>query len=100
MRHGFGFELFLSGSFYIGEHKKNRAHGKGKFINKATGEKYSGQWFQGLKHGYGIFVREGSAFCYAGFWLNNEPHGYGIMRTECETVYEGRFQSGKKHGTG
>jgi hypothetical protein len=34
MRHGFGFELFLSGSFYIGWHKKDKAHGKGKFINK------------------------------------------------------------------
>lgn len=45
MRHGFGFELFLSGSFYIGWHKKDKAHGKGKFINKKTGEKYSGQWF-------------------------------------------------------
>ena len=98
MRHGFGFELFSSGSFYEGEFKKDKPHGKGSFYNALTKEKYSGEWFQGLKHGYGIWVRD--RFSYGGFWLNNEPHGYGILRYDNGDLYEGKFAFGLKQGTG
>ena len=92
--------MFKSGSIYVGNFKKDRPHGKGTFFNAVTGETYIGDWFQGLKHGYGVMTSHArSDFHYSGYWMNGEPHGYGLLK-EGGTSYEGKFNSGKRHGTG
>ena len=111
---------YEDGSFYVGEIKNYKRHGKGKF--KSDLENYDGDWKDDQKDGDGTLIfSDGTkyigqfknnnfdgkgkmewkdGFFYEGYFLNNFLHGEGYLRGNNEHIYKGQFQNGKFHGEG
>jgi hypothetical protein len=64
--------------------------------------KYNGNWLNGKRYGYGIYqnlIDNNKTFKYEGDWFNNLFDGIGILYND-NTIYNGGFIEGKKHGSG
>ncbi len=70
-------KLHGAGSVYIGEWKKSRQHGRGRY-EAADGSWYSGEWSDGVPHGRGqMLTPEGQLL--KGYWNNGEYEDEGAM---------------------
>jgi hypothetical protein len=47
--------LTADGTYYIGEFRNDKMHGKGR-ITHPSGAYYDGDWFEGNMHGKGILI--------------------------------------------
>ncbi len=70
-------KLRSAGSTYVGEFKKSRQHGRGRYED-ADGSWYSGEWSEGLPHGRGqMLTPEGQLL--KGYWNKGEYEDEGAM---------------------
>jgi len=53
---GLGRFDYLDGSYYDGDWKDNKKHGRGKLIEGGGDTIYNGDWEYDEKHGRGIFL--------------------------------------------
>jgi hypothetical protein len=57
---GTGKMTFQDGSWYYGDWRKGRRHGKGTHFDKIEQSRYAGEFQSGLRHGRGsLYVRHG-----------------------------------------
>ncbi len=66
---GIGRFDYLDGSFYDGDWKENKKHGKGKLIEADSISVYNGNWESDQKNGNGTFLQKGS-YIIEGIWKN------------------------------
>ena len=77
LREGFGEELALDATYYIGNWRNDMYSHKGRIIYP-SGDAYQGDWKDGVKHGEGqYYFADGSVF--KGTFQNDQQHGYGIF---------------------
>ena len=118
---GYGIDINLDGSKYVGEFKENVRNGKGS-MTYPDGTKYVGNWQNDKPHGKGTLfsvgkfeytgefangLRQGEGtlkivdgITYVGQWLNDVPHGQGILTDQGREEYTGQFEGGRRSGKG
>jgi len=77
-REGQGYEKYSNLNEYEGGFKQNKAHGRGIYAWRTSGDFYEGQWIMGERSGKGAW-RSGKGEYYEGDWVTNQAHGYGVM---------------------
>lgn len=94
-------------SFYFGEYKNGKEHGKGNFTlyhkNGMQPIVYEGEYKDGKEHGEGslTWYKDGKILKkYEGSFIDGSPHGEGTQIDENGNKYVGSFQNGKRHGVG
>lgn len=98
---GRGVFHWSDGSVYVGHVSNAYRHGRGKFVEAATGDCYGGQWQWGRRHGRGRQLYGGSlSDFYVGEWSSDLPHGRGLRRYRSGNVYDGDWQYGEPSGSG
>jgi len=97
-REGTGCQQWPDGTFYDGEWKGDKIHGKGT-ITHPNGDIYEGDWIAGKAHGKGRLRRRDGSI-YEGEWFYDHKHGKGIEKWPDGSWYEGTFQDGKMSGNG
>jgi len=96
---GDGTINYKNGNTYTGQWQTDQFHGKGVFINKATGEKFDGEYYLGNYHKGTFLYKSGDT--YNGEWKNNQPHGEGTYTWKTSgDKHEGEFVDGKPEGRG
>jgi len=95
---GFGIQIWIDGSKYVGYWKSSKANGFGRLIH-ADGDVYEGYWNEDKANEYGIYTHLDGAK-YSGYWKNDMQHGRGIETWSDGAKYEGEYEEGKKQGKG
>ena len=92
-----------NGGLYKGQVQVStgKRHGEGCLSYQADGYEntYTGQWRADVCHGKGTFTNGESL--YDGQWDKGKKHGHGEEKwTEDETFYKGEYVEGEQHGDG
>ena len=113
---GPGVMKWINGIEFNGNFNGISLNGKGKIINKTTGDSYKGnfdnnyfneygiytygnlgsyegQFDYGLKHGRGIYKNK-DGLCYEGEWKNDLPNGSGKLKNN-DFIVKGIWENGK-----
>jgi hypothetical protein len=116
---GKGKLTMSSGDIYVGLFSKGLKHGKGTLTFKATQDIYDGEWQYDKMTGLGKYIYTQEGKVYEGNFVEGAPCGPGIMTAPAfkytgsfrcglfdgfgkiedygnQTVYEGRFNDGKR----
>ena len=74
-RHGFGMQIWIDGSKFVGYWQNDLINGKGRMIH-AEGDVYIGDWRNNLAHGKGEYT-DSSGMSYVGDWVKDKQQGKG-----------------------
>eukprot|EP01125_Pyxidicula_operculata_P017353 TRINITY_DN6074_c0_g2_i1.p1 TRINITY_DN6074_c0_g2~~TRINITY_DN6074_c0_g2_i1.p1 ORF type:complete len:1111 (-),score=275.22 TRINITY_DN6074_c0_g2_i1:73-3264(-) len=117
---GKGKMVYLNGDIYLGYWSEGRPHNKGKLLMVDT-SKFIGEFEHGVRSGHGKIEYEGgnvfngiwkkdkaiegefkctNGHRYRGGWQDNLYHGLGQLTMTDDSVYEGEFVAGRRHGRG
>jgi hypothetical protein len=97
--HGKGKKIWNDGENYDGYWVDGKKHGKGKYT-WANGKTYEGDWVDNKKQGKGITISSKGALLYDGDWFNDNYHGKGKLMYENGNIYEGDWVNQMMHGKG
>jgi len=104
---GIGKTTLKDGDTYEGGYKNGKSHGKGILILK-SGKVYEGDFVNGQKQGKGTQSWKRNKNCeeklckkyFVGTFKNGSMHFGKLTYHENDAIYEGMFQSDRKHGKG
>lgn len=85
-------------SYYEGEWKDNKEHGKGKRVFEED-HYYIGLWKEGEREGFGFYHWPNKTF-YEGEFKEGFRHGHGTYTWSEKAKYIGQWQKGIEHGKG
>jgi len=91
-----GTVMFADGNTYIGEFRKDKPHGKGKFTF-VTGDSYDGQYEVGKPHGRGLYTFPNGS-TYRGEFNHGKLEGFGTMTLISGDQITGKFMDGMSVG--
>jgi len=97
-RHGKGSFFYPNGGKYFGEYKHDLPNGFGIYTTP-EGERYEGKFENGERQGVGIRTWPDGAW-YEGPFVDDNMHGRGVFHYPNGNRYEGEFQDGEMHGLG
>lgn len=88
---------YSNGDEYAGDIKGFKAHGKGVYKFKKTGDIYKGSFIRGQKSGKGKIVRQNGNWIYDGDFDDDTLNGNGAIETP-EYILKGFFFEGELEG--
>ncbi|MCL2165374.1 MAG: hypothetical protein FWH55_13540 [Oscillospiraceae bacterium] len=95
---GHGTLKFTDGTYYTGQLKELRPHGRGGHYTAAKVPIYKGEWVNGYPQSRGTSYRQGK-IRYIGEHKRSEPHGYGkTYNDDGVEIQSGRYKNGKYVG--
>jgi len=98
----YGTYVWTDGCQYKGEHKNNKAHGKGTYIISDNQNKklyYKGDFYEGDFHGYG-FIQFENKDHYLGMWKEDHRSGKGTHIYKNGDRFHGFWKEDLKEGWG
>ena len=98
-RHGPGTFVWPNKSVFNGEYLDDNANGFG-VMNHKGGSYYEGEWRDNKAHGKGKYVFENESSVYIGDFSQDLKEGKGIQTYKDGSSYEGDFSKGMKDGDG
>jgi len=100
-RQGFGTMIFLDGTSYAGEWKKDMQQGRGELFLSNGSMVFSGMFVANERHGDGVeYDATSGRVRYDGQYRHNQRNGRGVEYYDDGSRYEGNWAAGLQQGHG
>jgi hypothetical protein len=96
--HGKGIKFWEDNEYYMGDWKEGKMDGIGVY-HWPDGAIYNGEWKDGFHEGEGVYVWE-DGNQYSGSWKQGERDGYGVRTWIDGDIFKGDWVKGKRTGHG